>query len=124
MLPYHQLRLGASGVGKKTSRFCRRRGTADPDTDFHFRADIRTAGRAVLLVSIPTVCMGPFRYGLMGLLPSQWTLLRVGVPMGIESLVGAAAGVAFAGSTSAKVLKFLLGLVLIAAALKAFWRQR
>jgi uncharacterized membrane protein YfcA len=59
----------------------------------------------------------------MGLLPSQWTLLRVGVPMGIESLVGAAAGGAFAGSTSAEVLKFLLDLVLIAAALKAFWRQ-
>jgi hypothetical protein len=50
--------------------------------------------------------MGLFRYGLMGLLPSQWTLLRLGVPMGIESLVGAAAGGAFAGSTSAEVLKF------------------
>jgi uncharacterized membrane protein YfcA len=63
--------------------------------------------------------MGLFRYGRMGLLPSQWTLLSVGVPMGIESLVGAAAGGAFAGSTSAEVLKFLFGLVLIAAALGA-----
>jgi uncharacterized membrane protein YfcA len=44
--------------------------------------------------------------------------------MGIENLVGAAAGGAFAGSTSTEVLKFLLGLVLIAAALKAFWRQQ
>jgi uncharacterized membrane protein YfcA len=43
--------------------------------------------------------------------------------MGIESLVGAMAGGAFAGSTSAKVLKLLLGLILIAAALKAFWRR-
>jgi uncharacterized protein len=71
-----------------------------------FIFDIRTAGSAVLFVSIPTVCMGLFRYGLMGLLPSQWALLRVGVPMGSESLVGAAAGGAFAGSTSAEVLEF------------------
>jgi hypothetical protein len=90
MLPYYQLRLVASGVGKKTSRFCRRRGTADPGTDFHFRGRHPHGWKAVLFVSIPTVCMGLFGYGLMGLLPSQWALLRVGVPIGIESLVGAA----------------------------------
>src|SRR3981189_3666307 len=64
--------------------------------------------------------MGLFRYSRMGLLPGRPTLLRVGLPMGIESLIGAAAGGAFAGSTSADVLKLLLGLILIAAALKAF----
>ena len=42
---------------------------------------------------------------------------------GIESLVGAAAGGAFAGSASAEALKLLLGLILIAAAFKAFWRH-
>jgi uncharacterized membrane protein YfcA len=88
-----------------------------------FGADICTAGSAVLFVSIPTVCMGLFRYSRMGLLPGRPTLLRVGLPMGIESLIGAAAGGAFAGSTSAEVLKLLLGLILIAAALKAFWRR-
>jgi uncharacterized membrane protein YfcA len=62
--------------------------------------------------------MGLLRYGRMGLLPG-----RSGLPMGFESLVGAAAGGAFAGSASAEVLKLLLGLILIAAALKAFWRQ-
>jgi uncharacterized membrane protein YfcA len=95
-----------------------------PTLIFIFGADMRTAGSAVLFVSIPTVCMGLFRYGRIGLLPSQWTLLRVGVPMGIESLVGAAAGGALAGSASAEVLKLLLGLVLIATAPKAFWRQQ
>jgi uncharacterized membrane protein YfcA len=45
------------------------------------------------------------------------------MPMGIESLVGAAAGGTFAGSTSAEVLKLLLGIILVAAALKAFWRH-
>jgi uncharacterized protein len=89
-----------------------------------FGADIRAAGSAVLFISIPTVCMGLFRYGRAGLLPGRSTLLRIGLPMGIESLVGAAAGGAFAGSTSAEVLTALLGLILIAAALKAFWPQK
>src|ERR1700730_7886190 len=95
-----------------------------PTLIFVFGADIHTAGSAVLFVSIPTVCMGLFRYGRMGLLPGRSTLLRIGLPMGIESFVGAAAGGAFAGSTSAEVLKLLLGFILIAAALKAFWRHQ
>jgi uncharacterized membrane protein YfcA len=74
-----------------------------PTLIFVFGADIRTAGSAVLFVSIPTVCMGVFRYSRMGLLPGRSTLLRVGLPMGLECLVGATAGGAFAGSTSAEV---------------------
>jgi len=95
-----------------------------PTLIFIFGADIHTAGSAVLFISIPTVCMGLFRYSRMGLLPGRSTLLRVGLLMGIESLVGAAAGGAFAGSASAEALKLLLGLILIAAALKAFWRHQ
>jgi uncharacterized membrane protein YfcA len=95
-----------------------------PTLIFVFGADIHTAGSAVLFISIPTVGMGLFRYSRMGLLPGRSTLLRVGLPMGVESLVGAAAGGAFAGSTSAEVLKLLLGLILIAAALKVFWRHQ
>jgi uncharacterized protein len=91
-----------------------------PTLIFVFGADIHTAGSAVLFISIPTVCMGLFRYSRMGLFPVRSTLLRVGLPMGIESLVGAAAGGAFAGSTSAEVLKLMFGVILIAAALKAF----
>jgi uncharacterized membrane protein YfcA len=41
--------------------------------------------------------------------------------MGVESLIGAAAGGVFAGTTSAEVLKLLLGAILVAAAFKAFW---
>jgi uncharacterized membrane protein YfcA len=94
-----------------------------PTLIFAFGTDIRTAGSATLFISIPTVCMGLFRYGRMGLLPGRSTLTRVGLPMGIESFVGAAAGGAFAGSASAEMLKLLLGIILIAAAVKAFWRR-
>ena len=59
----------------------------------------------------------------MGMLPDRSTLLRVGGPMGIESLIGAAAGGAYAGSASAEMLKLLLGVILIATATKAFWRK-
>jgi uncharacterized membrane protein YfcA len=93
-----------------------------PTLIYVFGADIHTAGSATLFISIPTVCMGLFRYSRMGLLPGRATLLRVGLPMGIESFIGAAAGGAFAWSASAEVLKLLLGVILIAAALKAFWR--
>jgi uncharacterized membrane protein YfcA len=95
-----------------------------PALVFIFGADIHTAGTAVLFVSIPTVCVGLVRYRRIGLTPSRATLIRVGLPMGVESLIGAAAGGAFAGSTSAEVLKLLLGVILIAAALKAFWTPR
>lgn len=94
-----------------------------PTLIFVFGADIHAAASAVLFVSIPTVCMGLFRCSRIGLFPSRRTLLRVGAPMGVESLVGAAAGGAFAGSTSAELLKLLLGLILIAAALKTFWHR-
>jgi uncharacterized protein len=94
-----------------------------PTLIFVFGADIHTAGSAVPFISIPAVCVGLFRYSRMGLLPGRSTLLRVGLPMGIESLVGAAAGGAFAGSTSAELLKLLLGLILLVAAVKAFWHR-
>jgi hypothetical protein len=37
--------------------------------------------------------------------------VKIGLPMGVESFVGAAAGGAFAGTTSAEVLKLLLGVI-------------
>jgi uncharacterized protein len=63
-----------------------------PTLIFIFAADIHMAGSAVLFVSIPTVCVGLFRYGRIGLIPGRSTLLRIGLPMGLESFVGAAAG--------------------------------
>jgi uncharacterized membrane protein YfcA len=90
---------------------------------FIFGADIHTAGSAALFVSIPTLWIGLVRYRRIGLLPNRATLIRVGLPMGVESLIGAAAAGIFAGSTSAEVLKLLLGAILIAAAVKAFWRR-
>ena len=45
--------------------------------------------------------------------PDRSTLLRIGLPMGLESFVGAAAGGAFAGTASAEVLELTLGVILV-----------
>jgi uncharacterized protein len=94
-----------------------------PTLIFVFGADIHVAGSATLFISIPTVCVGLWRYGRLRMLPSRRTLLRIGLPMGAESIVGAAAGGALAGSAPAEVLKLLLGCILVAAAFKAFWKR-
>src|SRR6266852_2533165 len=49
-----------------------------PTLIFIFGADIHTAASAVLFISIPTVCIGLFRYSLLALLPGRSTLLRIG----------------------------------------------
>lgn len=95
-----------------------------PTLMFVFGADIHVAGSAALFISIPTVAMGLWRYARLRLLPSRRTLFRIGLPMGMESIVGAAAGGALAGSAPAALLKLLLGGVLVAAAFKAFWKRR
>lgn len=94
-----------------------------PTLVFVFGADIHTAGSATLFISIPTICVGLWRYSRLDLLPRRHMLLLIGLPMGAESLVGAAVGGAFAGSAPAEILKLLLGFILIAAAAKAFWKR-
>jgi len=94
-----------------------------PTLVFVFGADIHTAGSATLFISIPTICVGLWCYSRLGLLPRRRTLFRIGLPMGAESLAGPAAGGAFAGSAPAEILKLLLGVILVAAALKAFWKR-
>jgi uncharacterized membrane protein YfcA len=95
-----------------------------PTLIFVFGADIHVAGSATLFISIPTICMGLWRYRQLGLLPNPRTMLRIGLPMAVESIVGAGAGGALAGSAPADILKLLLGGVLVTAALKAFWKRR
>jgi uncharacterized membrane protein YfcA len=93
-----------------------------PTLIFVFGADIRTAGSATLFISIPTICMGLWRYGGMGLLPSRRTLLRVGLPMASRTSSASPPAVPWQDQRPAEVLKLLLGRILVAAAFKAFWK--
>jgi uncharacterized membrane protein YfcA len=87
-----------------------------PTFVFIFGADIKTAGTASLLVSLPTVATGVARYARGGAYGSKASLRRIALPMAIASVAGAAIGGALAPAAPGQLLKLLLGLVLLASA--------
>jgi uncharacterized protein len=97
-----------------------------PTLVFFYGVDIRTAGTASLIISLPTVLIGILRYASRGgYRPpagsehrSPWR--EVIAPMGVGSVIGAAAGGLLVGLIPIPALKFILGTVLIASAVKIF----
>ena len=59
---------------------------------FVFGADIKTAGTASVLISIPVVLTGVTRHWLTGHYRSQSMLAYLVLPMSIGSLIGAVIG--------------------------------
>jgi uncharacterized membrane protein YfcA len=59
-----------------------------PTLVFAFGADIKTAGTASLLVSIPTVAVGILRYAGHGAFADRQALIETVAPMSLGSLVG------------------------------------
>lgn len=82
-----------------------------PTLVFAFGADIKTAGTASLLVSLPTVLVGILRYAKRGGY-AQRPLVETVVPMGVGSVVGAVVGGLLVGLVPAAVLKVGLGVIL------------
>lgn len=76
------------------------------------------AGTASLAISIVAVAAGLGRYGRMRLLPARHDIVRIAVPMGLASVVGAIPGGIIATHAPDAGLKIVLGLILVAAALK------
>lgn len=91
-----------------------------PTLVFAFGADIKTAGTASLLVSLPTVIVGITRYASRGAYASQQALVDTAVPMSLGSIIGAIAGGMLVGFIPASVLKVLLGLILNVSAFRTF----
>lgn len=89
-----------------------------------YGAAAAAAGTASLAISMPTVLSGLVRYGRLGMLPDRATLRRIGLPMGVGSLIGAALGGVLVPFAPDALLKGVLGIVLIAAALKTFAPHR
>lgn len=91
-----------------------------PTLVFAFGADIKVAGTASLLVSLPTVLTGIARYGRRGAYtdrePLRWTVL----PMSIGSVLGAIAGGLALGLVPTGLLKIGLGVILIWSAQRIF----
>ncbi len=83
-----------------------------------FGADVRTAGTASLLVSLPTVAVGVLRYHRQGAYRDPGLLASLALPMALGSVAGAMVGAALLPHAPTSALKLGLGLILAASAVK------
>ncbi len=93
-----------------------------PTLVFAFGAGIRTAGTASLLIPLPTVAVGVFSHRRLGSFADHADLTYTVAPMGVGSVAGALIGGPFVGLVTAAVLKLVLGMILIVAAVRIFYR--
>ncbi|GAB1538801.1 sulfite exporter TauE/SafE family protein [Scytonema sp. NUACC21] len=91
-----------------------------PTLVFAFGADIKTAGTASLLVSLPTVTVGVIRYATRRAFAEKQALTDTVAPMGVGSVIGAVIGGMLVGIIPASVLKVVLGLILNISAFRVF----
>ena len=87
-----------------------------------FGAPIKSAGSLGQMVSIPTVLTGFVRHYRAGALDNRELVMRLVVPMGIGAIAGGIAGGLLSSLAPSGLLKAMLGVILIASALKVFWR--
>jgi uncharacterized membrane protein YfcA len=95
-----------------------------PTLLFAYGTDIRAAGTASLLISLPTVSVGLIRYTRRGAFQQRHDLTDTIAPMGVGSAAGALIGGLLAGIVPTALLKIGLGIILIASALNMFRHQR
>jgi uncharacterized membrane protein YfcA len=93
-----------------------------PAMVFLFGADIKTAGTASLLISLPTVTVGVIRYARRGAFSERQDLTQTVVPMGVGSILGAVVGGLLVGLVAPAALKFALGAILLISAARTFGR--
>jgi uncharacterized protein len=83
-----------------------------------FGFDIKTAGTASLMISLPTVLVGILHYARQGAYRERRALSDTVIPMAVGSAGGALAGAALVGLIAADILKALLGAILAISATK------
>jgi uncharacterized protein len=91
---------------------------------FVFGADIKAAGTASLLVSLPTVLLGIVRYRQRGGYSHRADITRTMAPMAVGSVIGALLGGLLVGIVPQAVLKVVLGFILIVSAIRIFRNVR
>jgi uncharacterized protein len=94
-----------------------------PTFVFPFGADIKTAGTASLLVSLPTVLIGMVRYARRGSYGQRADVTGTIIPMAVASVIGAFIGGILVGAVPQSVLKVGLGVTLIVSAVRIFRRR-
>ncbi len=91
-----------------------------PTLVFLFGVDIKLAGTASVLVSLPTVLAGLGRYARLGAFEDRSDLGTLVLPMGSGSILGAFLGGILIPYVPAGALKVGLGVILIASAIRIF----
>jgi uncharacterized protein len=89
-----------------------------PTLVFMFGVDIKMAGTASVLISIPIVLTGVTRHWLTGHYRSQTMLAYLAMPMALGSVMGAAIGGYLAVWAPTDALRLLLAAILAASAIK------
>jgi uncharacterized membrane protein YfcA len=95
-----------------------------PTLVFAFGADIKTAGTASLVISLPTLLVGLVRYAGRGAFTARRDLKETVAPMSVGSVIGAIIGGLLVGIVPAAVLKVGLGVILIISAVRIFQPTR
>jgi len=90
---------------------------------FIFGADIRTAGTASVLISIPVVFTGVARHWLTGHYRSQSLLVYLVLPMAIGSGIGAMVGGYMAAWAPTAALRIVLAAILAVSAVKLWTKS-
>jgi uncharacterized membrane protein YfcA len=88
-----------------------------------FGADIKTAGTLSVMISLPTVSVGIWRYARRAAYERS-DLRSLVLPMGIGSIIGAFAGGYLVPYVPADWLKLALGVILIVSAVRIFRHRR
>ncbi|MDD2370959.1 MAG: sulfite exporter TauE/SafE family protein [Firmicutes bacterium] len=89
-----------------------------------FGVDVKLAGTASLLISLPTMLIGIGRHKANKVYDDKSDILSLVVPMGIASIIGAFIGAALINYVSSNTLKLILGLILMASAIKLFMEKK
>jgi uncharacterized protein len=93
-----------------------------PTLIFIFGIGIKLAGTASLIISLPTVCTGLFRYYRSHTFFKRSVTTQIVIPMGVGSVIGSILGGLLLGIVSQNGLKVLLGVILIFSAIRMFLR--
>jgi uncharacterized membrane protein YfcA len=91
-----------------------------PTLIFAYGVGVKTAGTASLMVSLPTVAVGLFRYARQGAFGRRSVFGETIIPMGVGSIIGALVGGVLVGLLPSQILKVGLGVILIVSAVRIF----
>jgi uncharacterized membrane protein YfcA len=88
-----------------------------------FGVDVKIAGTASLLISLPTIIIGIIRHFANSGYSKKDDITNIVIPMGIASIIGAFIGTVLIIFVPSQILKIILGFILIISSIKIFIKK-